>query len=278
MSVWGLVSAVSWNTAEFWSTTQAVLVLLKTFFLIPLGCREHSVSGCWHSSGRDYGRYPSECWFSALGVLHPGVPVMWYAHIRDLSPTAKAVRGAERPRKQGYLGVKQMWWSLTCVRWCSAVRVEAGRRRGGGLKTASSLRTHRKDSVGKWSACVTVGVSVVCVPVLLSYLRFRSSSFSASLVFAPPSWFFWPAVAFLFLWMSFLSWMASRLVFSPFLGLCCPFFPFAVLHRFCRSVASFGVSSVRRSRSLLSELTSDSFVHAERSSNSYPSCSRTLPS
>ena len=26
------------------------------------------------------------------------VPVMWYAHIRDLSPTAEAVRGAVRPR------------------------------------------------------------------------------------------------------------------------------------------------------------------------------------
>ena len=31
------------------------------------------------------------------GVLHPGVPVMWYGHIRDLSPTAEAVRGAVRP-------------------------------------------------------------------------------------------------------------------------------------------------------------------------------------
>ena len=31
-------------------------------------------------------------------VLHPGVPVMWYAHIRDLFPTAKAVRGAVCPK------------------------------------------------------------------------------------------------------------------------------------------------------------------------------------
>ena len=30
-------------------------------------------------------------------VLRPGVPVMWYTHIRDLSPTAKAVRGAVCP-------------------------------------------------------------------------------------------------------------------------------------------------------------------------------------
>ena len=35
---------------------------------------------------------------SALGVLHPGVFVMWYAHIRDLSPTAEAVSG---PHAQG---------------------------------------------------------------------------------------------------------------------------------------------------------------------------------
>ena len=27
-------------------------------------------------------------------VLHPGVPVMWHTHIRDMSPTAEAVRGA----------------------------------------------------------------------------------------------------------------------------------------------------------------------------------------
>ena len=61
------------------------------------GCREHFVCGCWHSPGRDYGRYPRECWLSTLGVLHPGVPVMWHTHIRDLSPTAEAVREAVRP-------------------------------------------------------------------------------------------------------------------------------------------------------------------------------------
>ena len=32
------------------------------------------------------------------GVLHPGVPVMWYGHIRDLSPTAEAAREAVCPR------------------------------------------------------------------------------------------------------------------------------------------------------------------------------------
>ena len=31
-------------------------------------------------------------------VLHPGVPVLWHTHIRDLSPTAEAVRGAVCPR------------------------------------------------------------------------------------------------------------------------------------------------------------------------------------
>ena len=30
----------------------------------------------------------SACWLSTLGVLHPGVPVMWCDHIRDLFPTA----------------------------------------------------------------------------------------------------------------------------------------------------------------------------------------------
>ena len=35
---------------------------------------------------------------STLAVLHPGVPVMWHTHIRDLSPTAEAARG---PHIQG---------------------------------------------------------------------------------------------------------------------------------------------------------------------------------
>ena len=61
------------------------------------GCREHFVSGCWHSSGRDCGRYPRECWLSTLGVLHPGVPVMWYGHIRDLFPTAEGCKGSRLP-------------------------------------------------------------------------------------------------------------------------------------------------------------------------------------
>ena len=49
-SVWGLVSAASCYTAEFWSTTPEVLVrLLKFCFLIlRWGCRKHSVSGRWH--------------------------------------------------------------------------------------------------------------------------------------------------------------------------------------------------------------------------------------
>ena len=61
-------------------------------FSLRWGCREHFVSRCWHSSGRDYGRYPRECWESPLGVLHPGVPVMRCAHFRDLFPTAEAQR------------------------------------------------------------------------------------------------------------------------------------------------------------------------------------------
>ena len=33
-----------------------------------------------------------------FACVHPGVPVVWYTHIRDLSPTAEAVRGAVCPR------------------------------------------------------------------------------------------------------------------------------------------------------------------------------------
>ena len=31
------------------------------------------------------------------GVLHPGVPVMWYGHIRDLFPTAEGCMGSRMP-------------------------------------------------------------------------------------------------------------------------------------------------------------------------------------
>ena len=48
-------------------------------------------------AGTDRGRYPRECWLSTLGVLHPGVPVMWYGHIRDLSPTAEGCKGGRVP-------------------------------------------------------------------------------------------------------------------------------------------------------------------------------------
>ena len=40
---------------------------------------------------------PRECWLSTLGVLHPGVPVMWYGHIRDLFPTAGGCMGSRLP-------------------------------------------------------------------------------------------------------------------------------------------------------------------------------------
>ena len=69
------------------------------FFLTFLrwGCREHFVSGCWHCLGRDCCRYPKECWLSTLGVLHPGVHVMWYGHIRDLFPTTESCKGSRLP-------------------------------------------------------------------------------------------------------------------------------------------------------------------------------------
>ena len=80
------------------------------------GCREHFVSGCWHPSGRDCGRYPRECWLSTLGVLHPGVPVMWYGHIRDLSTTAEGCKGGRLPN------VTLLHWAKQ-PRWCEAVMI-----------------------------------------------------------------------------------------------------------------------------------------------------------
>ena len=85
------------------------------------GCREHFVSGCWHSSGRDRGRYPRECWLSTLGVLHPGVPVMWYGHIRDLSPSAEGCKGGRMPNVTRLHWAQPLWQSLACVHWCKAV-------------------------------------------------------------------------------------------------------------------------------------------------------------
>ena len=78
--------------------SRSCLLYKFCFFILRWGCREHFVSGCcWHSSGRDRGRYPRECWLSTLGVLHPGVPVMWYGHIRDLFPTAEGCKGSRLP-------------------------------------------------------------------------------------------------------------------------------------------------------------------------------------
>ena len=48
--------------------------------------------------GRDHSRYPREFRLYTLAVLHPGVPVKWHTHIRDLSPTTEAVREAALPR------------------------------------------------------------------------------------------------------------------------------------------------------------------------------------
>ena len=95
--------AVEWYLAmvEKRMTMMLQVDFLRSAYLVsPIlrwGCREHFVSGCWHSSGRDRGRYPRECWLSTLGVLHPGVPVMWYCHIRDLFPTAGGCMGSRLP-------------------------------------------------------------------------------------------------------------------------------------------------------------------------------------
>ena len=70
----------------------------------------------WRMSGRDRGRYSRECWLSTLGVLHPGVPVMWYGLIRDLFPTAEGCMGGRSPN------VTRLHWAKQ-PRWCKAVTV-----------------------------------------------------------------------------------------------------------------------------------------------------------
>ena len=90
--------------AEYWINTFNIAMILEEdgsryywYSSLRWRCREHFVSGCWHSSGRDRGRYPRKCWLSTLGVLHPGVPAMWYGHIRDLFPTAEGCKGSRLP-------------------------------------------------------------------------------------------------------------------------------------------------------------------------------------
>ena len=91
-----------------WAELVAKFFVL-VFFSLRWGCREHFVSGCWHSSARDRGRYSRECWLSTLGVLHPGVPVMWYGHIRDLFPTAEGCMGSRLPN------VSLFHWACLCA-------------------------------------------------------------------------------------------------------------------------------------------------------------------
>ena len=40
---------------------------------------------------------PGSAGYLLWGVLHPGVPVMWYGHIRDLFPTAGGCMGSRLP-------------------------------------------------------------------------------------------------------------------------------------------------------------------------------------
>ena len=51
---------------------------------------------------------------STLGVLHHGVPVMWYGHIRDLSPTAEGCMGGLLP-------------SVTTLRWAQQEQRPGGK-------------------------------------------------------------------------------------------------------------------------------------------------------
>ena len=46
--------------------------LVEAQLILRWGCREHFVSGCWHSSGRDRGRYPQ-----GLLVIYFGSAASW---------------------------------------------------------------------------------------------------------------------------------------------------------------------------------------------------------
>ena len=91
----------NWELHEFQHFPFAIsLVSLWVRFPVSRvgGAGNTSLVGDGTSLGRGHGRYPNECRLGALAVLHPGVPVMWHTDIRDLSPTAEAVRGAAYPR------------------------------------------------------------------------------------------------------------------------------------------------------------------------------------
>ena len=64
------VKATESIVATYWHNPESIKVDLDPkglhFIILRWGCREHFVSGCRHSSGRDRGRYPRECWLSTL--------------------------------------------------------------------------------------------------------------------------------------------------------------------------------------------------------------------
>ena len=77
------------------------------------------------------------------GVLHPGVPVMWYAHIRDLSPTALAVRGGRVPN------VTRLHWAQQKVMlWCRSVNSKTLR-----LDCISFFTAHHSKLDGRRDGC-----------------------------------------------------------------------------------------------------------------------------
>ena len=50
-----------------------------------------------------------------MSVLHPGVPVMWYGHIRDLSPTAEGCMGGRMPNVTLLHWAQQPWWCKVVI-------------------------------------------------------------------------------------------------------------------------------------------------------------------
>ena len=93
-------------------------------------------------------------------MLHPGVPVMWYGHIKDLSLTAESCMGGRLPN------VTLLHWAKQ-PRWCKAVKSKPEGHNG--IDTtdsdlnASSLRlSHLQRNPGPARRNPTNIVSAAC--------------------------------------------------------------------------------------------------------------------
>ena len=70
------------------------------------------------------------------GVLHPGVPVMWYGHIRDLFPTADGCKGSRLPNVTLLHWAQQRYALVGCdaysIQFSLKTPLYHGRREEGG--------------------------------------------------------------------------------------------------------------------------------------------------